>query len=73
MRYQGKWICSKDCEECEGKGMIEDGMEGFVNRNFEQDCRSIYSPCPNAVFDEPDWDSMREEREDREREEREEA
>lgn len=61
MKYKGKWICSKSCEICEGKGMIEDGMEGFINSRMEQDCRDTYSPCPEAEWDEPDPDYGRDE------------
>lgn len=60
MKYKGKWICSKECEICEGKGMVVSGMEGFINRNMEQDCRDTYAPCENAIFDEPDYDNERE-------------
>lgn len=70
---KGAWICSKDCEECEGKGYVETGMEGFINRNMEQDCRDTYGPCENAEWDEPDWDSMAEAARERRQEEREEA
>ena len=68
----GAWICSKDCEICEGKGYVVDGMEGYINRNFEPDFRDTYSVCENAEWDEPDWDSMAEAAKER-RLEREEA
>ena len=50
-------------------------MEGFINRNMEQDCRDTYGPCENAEWDEPDYDDdWREARERRmENLEREEA
>lgn len=55
---KGKWVCSNDCEICEGKGLVETGMEGFVNSSMEQDCRDTYRPCENAEWDEyvPDED-----------------
>lgn len=66
---KGKWICKKDCEICEGKGYEVTGMEGFINRHMEQDCRDTYAPCENAIFDEPDWDAMAEDRRERMKEE----
>jgi hypothetical protein len=59
-RFKGRYICSKDCEVCEGQGYVVSGLEGFINRNMEQDCRDTYEACENAVFDDPDWDSMAE-------------
>lgn len=72
---KGSYVCSSDCEICEGKGYVETGMEGFINRNMEQDCRDTYGPCENAEWDEPDYnDDWREAKERRmENLEREEA
>lgn len=69
MRYKGKWVCSDECELCEGKGYVVTGMEGFVNSRMEQDCRDTVSPCENAIFDEPDYDSEREWHKERKAEE----
>ena len=60
-KFKGKFICDPDCEFCEGKGYIVDGMEGFINSRMEQDCRDTYSPCEKAEFIEPDYPDRREE------------
>jgi hypothetical protein len=59
------WKCSKDCELCEGDGKVFTGMEGFINRDMEQDVRDTFDACPNATWDEPDWDAMIDEQRDR--------
>lgn len=62
MKYKkGFWTCSKDCEICEGKGMIVIGLEGFINRNLEQDVRDIWDSCENAEYFEPEYQDRREE------------
>jgi len=55
MKFKGAYVCSNDCPECEGNGYVVDGMEGFINKNFEQDCRDTTSPCINAEWREPDY------------------
>lgn len=50
------WVCKKDCELCEGDGVVYAGMEGFINRQMEQDSRDIFEPCVNAHLHEPDYD-----------------
>lgn len=55
----GHYICRKDCELCEGKGYVETGMEGFINRRMEQDCRDTYGACPNSEFIELDYPDRR--------------
>lgn len=59
------WECSNDCPECQGKGMIFAGLEGYVNHNLEQDVRDTYLPCMRAELVEPDWDAIRDEQRDR--------
>lgn len=51
---KGRYFCTSDCEICEGKGYVVSGMEGFINRRMEQDCRDTYEACENATYEEDD-------------------
>lgn len=64
---KGAFICSPDCETCEGTAKVFAGMEGFVNQRMEQDCRDTFEPCPNAEWEEPDPDHEMEEMRERRR------
>lgn len=59
MKFKGKWLCSKDCELCQGKALVFSGLEGFVNRDLEQDVRDSYEPCVNAEWEEPEFDKYK--------------
>jgi uncharacterized protein YuzB (UPF0349 family) len=60
-KIKGEYRCSKDCEICEGKAYVVVGLEGFINRNLEQDVRDIYEHCENSEFFEFDYPERREE------------
>jgi hypothetical protein len=63
-KAKGEYLCTDDCEICQGEGQVFDRLQGFINRHGEQETRDIYSPCPNAEWDGPDIDALIDQRRD---------
>jgi hypothetical protein len=72
-RSRGEYICSKDCELCEGDGFVEGGdVARFCARTMELSHDTERVPCPNAEWDEyepPEMDKAEMELRRQEREE----